>query len=396
MDDHTQTKINPEPNQSEQFFETNPVGNDKPGDHKTNFMKKLSPKKLIAEFKKLPKKQKIIIILAAALVIISGIALWWFVFRGDGNQPAAISQLAEQEAPATVPSELTGLPVKPEVNSKQVTAVMIENSPDARPQSGLKDAGLVFEAIAEAGITRFMALYQDSESNYIGPVRSARPYYLDWLMPFDAAYGHVGGSPRALQLIKMRNIKDLDQFGAAGAYERVSSRYAPHNVYTNTDKLNKIEKERGFTKSIYRGFARKTSEDPTDTPSAKTINFAISSPLYNVRYDYQKSSNSYKRNMAGQPHKDEKSGKQLSSKVVVALVMPYRLARDGYHSVYQTTGKGKLFIFQDGQVIKGTWHKQKPGQQFEFKDKTGEIISLTPGKTWITIVSSGDQVTYKP
>lgn len=357
---------------------------------------KFNPKRLVSWFKHLSKKQKILVIVLAILVLLGAVGLGYFIFR-DTSQPAVVEQsVVEEKAPTTVPSELTGLPVKPEVNSKQVTAVMVENSPDARPQSGLTDAGVVFEAIAEAGITRFMALYQDTESDYIGPVRSARPYYLDFLMPFDAAYGHVGGSPEALRLIRQRGVKDLDQFGAPGSYERVSSRYAPHNVYTSTGKLNALEKERGYNKSNFTGFARKTDESPASTPKVKKIDLNISSVLYNVHYDYHKKSNSYRRVMGGKAHTDEKSGKQISPKVVVAVVMNKGLASDGYHTTYGTTGKGRVFVFQDGKVIKGTWQKKSAKKQFVFKDNAGQEIQLTPGKTWVTIVSDANQVSYKP
>jgi hypothetical protein len=100
--------------------------------------------------------------------------------------------------------------------------------------------------------------------------------------------------------------------------------------------------------------------------------------------------------MGGQAHTDEKTGKQITSKVVIGIVMNKGLAADGYHTTYGTTGKGSVFIFQDGKVIKGSWTKQKPSKQFVFKDKAGETIQLTPGKTCVTIVSDKSQVQYKP
>src|SRR5581483_6348891 len=125
--------------------------------------------------------------------------------------PVSASSMHAQQ-PTTVASTLTGLPVDPSVNKRQVTAVMIENSLDARPQSGLDQAGIVFEALAEGGVTRFMALFQDTQPDYIGPVRSARPYYIQWLLGYDAAYAHVGGSPDALNDITAWHVKDLNQF----------------------------------------------------------------------------------------------------------------------------------------------------------------------------------------
>ena len=363
--------------------------------HKKNFLQRLSPKPLIEKFKKLPRKQKIIVI-AVLLFILAGF-VWLMVLLFGGNEEgptASIAQINDQRAPKTVPSELTGLPVAPEVNSKQVTAVMVENSPDARPQSGLKDAGIVFEAVAEAGITRFMLLFQDTDAKLVGPIRSARPYYIDWLMPFDAAYAHVGGSPKALDLIRKRKVKDLDQFSAPRAYERVSTRFAPHNVYTNTSKLDQLEKDRGFNSSSYTGFVRKAEEEKRKKPKAKNIQLNISTGLYGVEFRYNKQGNTYSRFMGGQAHRDEKSGKIIKPKVVIAMVTKKGLASDGYHTAYKTVGGGKVFIFQDGDVIKGKWQRKSLTDQYKFKDNKGKTIELTPGKTWITVLGDKSEVKY--
>ncbi len=349
----------------------------------------------LAWFKRLSKKQKILVSVGLALLLaLLGFMVWWFLLRPQPQQlPAA--QIVEP-APTTEPSRLTGLQVDPEVNKRHVTGVMIENSPDARPQSGLREADIVYEAIAEAGITRFLALYQDTEPKYIGPIRSARPYYLDFLLPFDAGYAHVGGSPDALKQIKQLKVKDLDQFGNPGAYERVSSRYAPHNVYSSIPKLDAVEAAKGYKSSNTVGFARKADETPAEEITAKTINFAISSTLYNVEFSYEKEGNRYLRNMGGKKHVDEKSGKQIASKVVVALVMKKGFMPNGYHTKYETTGSGKMFVFQDGAVMKGTWKKTARDKQFTFTDADGKAIELNPGKTWITIVSDASSVSYKP
>src|SRR5690606_30510274 len=189
-------------------------------DKKPKAQKRRSLKHLFEKFQKLNKKQKALVIISAAIVL-AGImfAIWFFVLHAEPSPQPAAPQVVEPPKPTTEPSRLTGLQVDPDINKRHVTGVMIENSPDARPQSGLQEADIVFEAIAEAGITRFLALYQDTEPKHIGPIRSARPYYLDFLMPFDAGYAHVGGSPTALQQIRQLKIKDLDQFANSGAYE---------------------------------------------------------------------------------------------------------------------------------------------------------------------------------
>jgi hypothetical protein len=297
--------------------------------------------------------------------------------------------------PTTEPSRLTGAEVTPELNKRAVTAVMIENSPDARPQSGLNDAGVVFEAVAEGGITRFLALFQESQPSYIGPIRSSRPYYLDWLLPFDATYAHVGGSPAALAQIKSLHVKDLDQFANAGAYQRVTARYAPHNVYSSIEKLYSLAQSKGYTTSNFTGFTRKAAA-PSATPTAKSIDFAISSYLYNPHYDYDAATNSYKRSEGGKIHTDEKSGAQLSPKVVIALVTPSALESDGTHNSYTTTGSGPMYVFQDGTVTQGTWKKDSRTAQFVFTDSAGQPLKLNAGQTWISLVTSAGAVTYKP
>lgn len=295
-----------------------------------------------------------------------------------------------------VPSPLTGVKVSPALAKRPITGIMIENSPDARPQSGLKDAGVVFEAIAEGGITRFLALYQEATPSYIGPVRSARPYYLDFVLPFEAALAHVGGSPDALQDIKKLKVRDLDQFANSEAYWRITERYSPHNVYTSMSRLDALKKKKGYTKSKFGGFLRKKKELPVKSYSAKSVNFAISGLLYNVHYDYNKKANAYLRSEGGKPHIDEKSKKQLKPKVVIALVMDYGFAGDGHHSKYTTTGSGTMFVFQDGSLTQGTWQKKSRQSQLTFKDAQGKEIALNPGQTWITLVNARSDVTYKP
>ncbi|MGD0284358.1 MAG: DUF3048 domain-containing protein [Candidatus Saccharimonadales bacterium] len=299
--------------------------------------------------------------------------------------------------PTTVASTLTGLPVSPSVNNLPVTAVMIENSTDARPQSGLAQAGIVFEAVAEGGITRYMALYQDTSPGYIGPIRSVRPYYLQWALGFDAAIAHVGGSPEAIQDIQSWNVKDLDQFYNGSYYQRVNTRAAPHNVYTSIASLNSLEESKGYSASIYTGFVRKT-DNPAATPTATSINFNPSISDFAVHYDYNHTTNSYLRSVGGEPEMDvDQAGNetQVTPKVVIALVIQQGLEADGLHTTYGTIGSGQAYIFQDGIVTIGTWQKTSNTAQFTFTDTKGQAIALDAGQTWITIVGSSSDISYQ-
>ncbi len=347
---------------------------------------------------KLSKKQKIILIilLIVCLAGLLGYAWVWKHKKAPASTASAPVAKKAEPKPTTEASKLTGLQVGFDVNKRPVTAVMIENSPDARPQAGLKEAGVVFEAVAEGGITRFLALFQDTEPGYIGPVRSARPYYVEWEKAFDAPYAHVGGSGDGLARIKELGVKDMDQFYNPAPYHRISTRFAPHNVYTSMGELRALETSKGWTSSDYTGFTRAKKEAPVATPTYKTIDVNLSGFLYNPHWDYDSASNSYLRSEGGKPHVDDKSGQQISAKVVVVMVTKVGLMGDGYHSLYQTGGTGPVYIFQNGEQLQGNWSKKDAGSQITFTDPAGKPIQLTPGATWITAVGDANNISAKP
>lgn len=340
-------------------------------------------------------KRKRFITIAVLLAFITGIGIGLtLVLRADPPpepEPVAIEEPEEElpPEPETAKSELTGMEVAPELARLPVTAVTIENSPEARPQSGLADAGVVFEAMVEGSITRFLALYQEDKPEQIGPIRSLRRNHIDWLFAFDAAVAHVGGSPHALSQIRNLGGKDLDQFQNPEAYYRVNTRFAPHNMYSNRNDLLKVHEKRGYTESDFKGFVRKPA-DPAANPDVTRIDVNISSPLYNVRFDYDADENTYKRFMGGVPHVDEQTNEQITSDVVVIMVADY--SRDGIYSVYRLTGSNTAYIFQDGTVTRGIWEKPDRRSNVRFGDSNGSPIGLNPGKTWVTLVKSAGDV----
>jgi hypothetical protein len=346
--------------------------------------------------KSLSRKQQTLLLIIFLLIIGGGAYGAYKFGKKDFHNAGYTATKLEKtpEPPTTVASRMTGRQVDPALNNLPVTGVMIENSQDARPQSGLLQADLVYEAIAEGGITRFLALFQESKPDYIGPVRSVRPYYLDFLVPYDAALAHVGGSTEGLSQVKNQHVKDLEYGVNASYYDRIKARPAPHNVYTSRDRLLALQTAKGFTSSSYQGFARKAQESPSATPNAKTIDFTISSSLYNPHYDYDAATNSYKRSEGGKPHTDERSGTQIAPKVVIGFVSSHSYA--GVYSVYQTTGSGPATIFQDGVAISATWSKADRNSEYVFKDASGAVIPLNPGQTWISLVGSTGAIKYTP
>ncbi len=338
--------------------------------------------------------QQILLAGASLFILISGGLAVYAATRPSLPQPPDPQKAAPAPKPTTEASKLSGRLVDPDINKRPVIGVMIENSPDARPQSGLRDAGVVYEAIAEGGITRFLALFQDRTPKYIGPIRSARPYYVRWALPFDAPYAHVGGSPNALRDIRSLHVKDLDQFYNAGSYDRVSNRYAPHNVYSGVERLMSLAKSKGWNSSDFTGFARKEAK-PRKVPKVKSIHIDISGFYYNVDYSYNAASNSYNRREGGQKHTDEKSRKQISPDVVVVLVTQQSLESDGLHTTYKTSGGGTAFVFQDGGVTRGKWSKKNEKGQIKFTTAEGQPLLLNPGQTWITVVGASSAVSFK-
>ena len=339
------------------------------------------------------RRHRVILISVGAVLLVAGSTLAAFMIFFQ--KPVEVTKVAPividvpKPEPVKYYSPLTGNLVETEAATTQaVTGIMIENSPDARPQSGLKNSGVVFEAIAEGGITRFLAVYQQEKPQLIGPVRSVRMYYVDWVAAFNASVAHIGGSAAALAEVRNGTYRDIDQFFNSGSYWRATDRYAPHNVYTSFEKLDAKKKKKGYTSSSFTGFTRKDSK-AVEVPTAHRIDVTISSATYNSAYDYNQATNLYDRSQAGAAHTDRESG-QISPRVVIVLkVSESTVLEDGYRQQINTIGSGVGYIFQDGSAQQVTWTKASKGAQIVFTDAAGAAVPLARGQTWITAVPEG-------
>lgn len=336
-------------------------------------------------------------LLLTVLVLIPAI----FIVRHFLGRPASFSggySLSEKKAPAALPA-VNGLLVSPEVANRRPLAVMVENHPDARPQSGLTDADLVYETLAEGGITRFMAVYQTQSSPNIGPVRSARVYFADLANELGAVYAHVGGNSDALANIRAgvyKNISDADQYLNDPFFHRIKSRFAPHNVYTSTDKLKALSVAHGF--SGQAGFQPWLFKDdaPAATSSASTINIDFSQPSFAVAWHYNQTDNSYKRFLAGKPHKDLDTGKQIIAKnIIVQFTTTAPSKTDTILSInIDLSSGGKAKIFLDGKETDATWRKEE-GDRTRYYDLSGNEITFNRGPFWIEIVPVDRSVSWQ-
>lgn len=323
-----------------------------------------------------------------AVVLLSGGALAWLLLTH--HSVADPIQAAKNHLSAkTAPSPLTGLPVSIEEARRPVVAVMIENTPEARPQSGLERAGLVYEAYAEGAITRFMAVSQLSDDQPVGPVRSMRTYYLDWASELKALLAHVGGNMDALDLIPSSTVYDLDEFSVGGAaYWRDQSRYAPHNMYTNLQKLRAVAQGRGYPeKATFAVWQFKDALKSEQRPESAEFTVGYGG-AYTVRWVYDKASNRYTRYQGGAPHTDRASGKAVTaSNVIVQTVtqsnIKTRIGEEGLR--LDTVGTGPAQFFQDGGVQAGTWRKTA-GAKTRFYLEDGTELKLNRGPTWISVI----------
>lgn len=302
--------------------------------------------------------------------------------------------------------------------------VMIENHLDARPQSGLTTADVIYEAVAEGGITRFLAIFYCKDSDgYIGPVRSARIYFLSLLQEYGnyPLYAHVGGANTpgpADALGEIRDLgwdtyNDMNQFGIPFPYywrdyDRLPDRATEHTVYSTTKKLwDYARAKRGLTDKDKKGEQWdknikpwKFKDDSSNKGSLTKISlqFWENRTDYNVEWQYDKKSNTFKRLNGGVAHKDKNNDKQVRANNVVVVFMEESPANDGYpggHLIYSTTGEGKAIVFQDGKALEGVWKKSSHDSRMRIYDSKGAEISFNRGQIWFEIIPEGNEIDYK-
>ncbi len=332
--------------------------------------------------------------------------------------------------------KFTGLEKDIWVNRRPL-AVMIENHEESRPQSGLSYADIVYEAVAEGGITRFMGVFYCGVAAYnveFAPVRSARTYFVDWVSEYDGLYNHVGGAgkcnddtvderAKALCQIGKYGIKDLDQFGLkikdkdknGKEYyicfrnpDRLDHEVAyEHQMVCTSNGLYNVASERKWTNVDEEGVAWdenfqewKFKDDAEESgrgtvASISFVHWSGYEAKFGVLWNWDQTTNAYKRVMGGTPHIDFDTKQQLTAK---NIVVQFTKETDGVdehaHVLYGTIGTGKALIFQDGKAISGTWKKAKRTDRTIFFDDKGKEITFDRGQIWIEVVSVDTKVTY--
>ena len=385
------------------------------------------------------KKKSYIIMLTAGIVsLLAGAALFVVAFVVVKKQVAKYDfpdLFSNKKEVATEYSPLTGLALTSGQTATAPTyCIQTPNGTDgARPQAGLTQAGVIFEAIAEAGITRFAAIYQNPTSAVIGPIRSLRIYYLEWDTPFDCTIVHAGGSADALAAVS-KGYKDLTE-DYKYMYRGTYSGRLWNNLFTTAGYLQQYSADTGNTTSNVNGFARMTPEESdrarVDALAGEKLNITkkatgdtsavdVAVPTvalrfggwsdFNVNYNYDAETNTYLRSYeSGNPHEvyvcpDEALGEvnpedkctltQMAPSVVVAMMVQESRASDNYHEDITAIGSGKAYVFQNGTAVEGTWTKTAADSQIKFTDANGAEIKLAPGQTFVSAVPNYGSVVY--
>lgn len=331
-------------------------------------------------------------LVATVLIAISvGVFFYYIPLQ---NEVEAASRVAVVSKPKYI-NEFDGQAVSLKTDiDPQVIAIMIDNQTDARPQLGLAKAKIVYEVPVEGEFTRYMALYDNKQNlAQVGPVRSARTYFLDWLGEYGRGlYMHSGGSPDALNQILQRNIFDANEFSWGSYYWRDAGKSAPHNLYTkslawqslvtlystSTDKMRPGSGWKYLT----------TIGKPTSAQNAVKITY---DPSYIVSWQYDVKAMSYVRYINGVQYLDADGSQVRARNILVQYVSVSVLDSEGRKGI-TTIGTGKGYVLEKGNAIIATWKKKSLTDRTRFYTSQGKEVTLLPGTTWVEVVPSDGKV----
>lgn len=371
------------------------------------------------------KKKGIIIIAIIAVVFLMGITAFYYfgiykyrpmakdenIVNVNSNYIIAkmksdifANVLADKpKEPRTEESPINGLLfTKSEMDDlmkRRPVAVMINNHSVARPQSGLTSADIVYETLAEGGITRYMAIFWSQGPSKVGSIRSARQYFLEWLSPYDPLYIHIGwadtNDPRtdARDNIIKYGLKDV---GVIGYWQWIDKgRIAPHDKYNSVPSTWEYAKTRGWTgfPSDFESWKFKNDQDTDKRGDGYKYAIMFHKSLnnggaYDTLWQYDKTSNSYKRWVGGNADIDQETNTQVTAKVVVVQETKLTPSYDDHGRVIiDTIGEGNAVILMDGEKIDGKWKKSNRMDRTTFYDGGGNEIEFNRGRIWISVIA---------
>lgn len=352
----------------------------------------------------------VIVVIIISLAIVLGIKI--------SNKNSSIQEITVEEQEEEVAQEPVVEKKKDEIKifngNDRPIAVMIDNNVNAQPHSSLNKAYLVYEIIVEGGETRLMALFKGlnvtNEDIVVGPIRSARHYFIDYALENDAIYAHLGQSPKAQEYITNFNVSDINgqvydtgkARTSASLYWREKSKKAPHNAYTSLGSLLQICDKKDYTKksdkeSVLNYVAKEVTLDQEEAFFANTISIPYAKN-HTVKYVYDEATGRYIRYSKGKKQVDEATGEDVTTKNLIVSFIRNTTLNDGEEKDRQelenfTNAKG--YYITNGKVLPITCKKQFVGGQTEYVDSKGKKIEVNDGNTWINICPIDSKVVFE-
>ncbi len=348
------------------------------------------------------KKNKTIIIIAILIVVIVGVgSLVALNLKGKSDNKGELTVGKNEE---DVVIELKKLQIVDEESKSRPYAVMINNNHAAWPQCGIQDAYLVYEIIAEGGITRMMALYKDQETAKIGSIRSARHYFIDYAEENDAIFVHWGGSPQAYN--RLNSVNHLDGITLEGSVffrDKTLNRDYEHTGFTSMKNVKAYADKMGYTRDTNKDLLLNYSVSEIDMASLDEAKEATSidikySYYHTTSYEYDEENKVYKRSMSNKANVDLVTGEQYTAKNIIIYQLSNSTINDGENKGRQdlnNIGNGTGYLVTGGYVVPITWEKTSHSGQTVYKYKNGEEIKVNDGNTFIQICPMSGDITIK-
>lgn len=334
------------------------------------------------------------IVAVVVLFLFASIIFTVFFYLGEQNEiiPAR-NYLA---APKVVVKPLETVE---EVEESYPVAVMMDNFITVRPQAGLSEADFVYETLVEGGATRLMAIFNVNKNiKSIGPVRSARPYFVDWALEYDALYVHAGGSPEALQNIynwRANNLNEISGYGATYFYRNYGFS-APHNLFTDTERLSQAVEEWELFEIDYNKWQFVKLVDIESGDDGQEIYIDFSEGVgYDAVFIYSSTTNQYIRIDVDEPLIDTNTKEAVMADNIIIQFIPWEELSGGKGRLaLEIYGEGEGLFFQNGEVEEIYWQKQARGERTKYMGEGSLEVKLNPGLTWIVVVPGDREISY--
>ncbi|MCM1244280.1 MAG: DUF3048 domain-containing protein [Roseburia sp.] len=355
------------------------------------------------------KNKKMIIAVSVSvfvLALVTTFCVWTFVLRDKSGETQDMPQTTEAEAtpeptPEPTPdpnagkvrSVLTGEYISKKVAKQRPFAIIINNIEYANQhQQGTSEIDVLYEALAEGGITRMLGVFQGTgKIKRLGSVRSARHYFVSFASEWNAIFCHFGQTSYAISKMEELGINNLSGLSAIGGvvYKRDNSLKAPHNVFTSGDKMRKGAKQLGYSlkfneKKMAKHFDFYEEDTELSSEDKATYVYLPFSAYSTCYLKYDEKSKEYKKFEYKTKHKDHKNNKQLSFKnVIIQLVKETNIDRNGYQHLYLHKRKGEGYYITNGKRMKIKWRKNEEEGTMCYYDMDGNVLNINPGKTYI-------------